>query len=77
MTSSSLSTWLTVPPPVFPRRDLCIDEMQRHFHVDLLVLGHALKVDVHEPRPATECIWTSHAGAPAASPFQAQGQIEA
>ena len=27
-------------------RNLGIDEVQRHFHVDFLVLGHTLKVNV-------------------------------
>ena len=31
-----------------PRRDFLMHEMERHFHVDLLRLVHALKVDVHD-----------------------------
>jgi hypothetical protein len=45
--SSSFSTWLAMPPCfLHAGRLVGVHEVQRHLHVDLLVLGHALEVDV-------------------------------
>ena len=47
--SSSVNTWLTIAPrDLHRRRDLAVDEVQRHLHVDLAVLVDALEVDVQD-----------------------------
>ena len=45
-TSTSFNTWLTMAAEFDRRRDFLIDEVHRHFHVQLLVGVNALEVDV-------------------------------